>query len=566
MSSLEVGNCTLYGNGGQGIGVSFPLKTSVSNSILSDNQEGSLSGLTESEIFSSLIGDGQFTGINGNRSGFPLLKDPANFSFTPSIGSPVIDVADNSLIREGVDLYSHVRIVDGDADGVATGDLGALEFASDSHPPLRIPNLSVQPGQWFGLAITNARNLPAIDPDPVKGRPDSSRITMRARNLEGRELGVRDLSVPLQTQDSWLITEYFQDLEQGWIELMPAGPDVVSFALLGNWETTLLDGVPLTPALGRKIVFPEIRNGSSETTTLFLVNPGEASLPVTLTWKNPTTPNRTLTRDIPPRGMLQSTIDQLFGSGTGGFVIAESLSDVPIYGLELFGTQAAVGTLVALDFLDGSKELYAAQMASSDNVRTILNLINIGSTAEEIQLEAISEQGTLLTSADQTLPAGAQLYKSAKEIFDFSSPVVGWVRVRSSSGMLIGTLTFEDPSGRWLSALPLQSEPAREFVLSHVAHTPSIFTGVTLLNPGSGNALISFEIFSSHGEVTQATHLVLPSRTKRARLLNEWIPEFQEQSGGFIRIRSSAGVFGFELFGSYDLEYVSAVPQQVTVY
>ncbi len=566
MSSLRVSQCTLFGNAAHGVAVSSPVENLISNSIVYENGVGSLLGLKAFEVISNLIGDDQFLGLNHNVSANPRLEEPSQFDFRPLIDSPVIDSGDNSLIAVTADLYSHLRIVDGTGDGVAVTDLGAIEFASEFSVPLRTPIFSVQPDQWVGLAITNAHTVPSMQSAPEGSDSASSRIRLKMRSLAGLELGETEISVPRQSQDSWLLTEQFEKIEDGWIELLPTGPDVVSFALLGNWETTLLDGVPLTPALAKQILFPEIRNGVSEYTTFFLVNPNNETLSVALTWENSDRSDLRVARTIPPEGMLKSTFRELFGSVNGGYVIVESVPPSPFYGLELFGTKDAVGALLGLDIGAGAKQLYAAQLASSEAAETVLNVINSGSEATELTCDALSEQGTLLASVHYTVEAGAQLRKSAKELFGFTLPVVGWVRLQSSSSTVTGSFSFEDPAGMWLAALPLQSEGAREFTLSHVAHTSTIFSGVALLNSSVAEALVNIEVFGPNSELTAASQLRLPPWKKRALLLNEWVSGLEQQSGGFIRIRSTIGIIGFELFGSYDLDYMAAVPQQVTVY
>ena len=75
----------------------------------------------------------------------------------------------------------------------------------------------------------------------------------------------------------------------------------------------------------------------------------------------------------------------------------------------------------------------------------------------------------------------------------------GWLAVESANGQLLGSVSFEGPGGQYLAALPLQTRGAREFLLSQVAQTDDIFTGVTLFNVSKGRALISVEVFTSEG-------------------------------------------------------------------
>jgi hypothetical protein len=535
----------------------------LANSILFGNQEGSLSGLEDSQVFSNLIGDRKFQGVNGNFFDDPLLADPQNGLFSPLAGSPVIDAGDNSLSREHVDIFSHQRKVDGTGDGVAIVDLGAIEYASEFSIPKRLPILTLQPEQWFGIAVANSETFPGVAEGSMEGPPSSANMLFRAHDTEGREIGSRNVTVPRHNQASWLATELFDELKEGWIELLPTGPDALSFALMGNWETSILDGVPLSSDLAERIVFPEIRNSPGESTTLFLLNPNDSEISVVLTWKHPNNPDLEVTQVIPAEGMLKTSVGDLFGTGTGGYIIVESQGEFPIYGMELFGTVDTLGALVGLDAEDGKRELFAAQMVYSESVSTILNVVNLDLSTAEITLDAVSEQGSLLATKQLELIGGAQLRTPARELFGFDGQVEGWIRI-SSSSQLAGALSFEDPYGKWLASLPLQSESARELILSHVAHDSSIFTGITLLNSNSREALISFEILDKTGRVSGSVHFSLPAQSKRAQLLNEWIPGFEEQLGGMIRVRSNLGIFGFELFGSYDLDYVAAVPQQVT--
>jgi len=89
------------------------------------------------------------------------------------------------------------------------------------------------------------------------------------------------------------------------------------------------------------------------------------------------------------------------------------------------------------------------------------------------------------------------------------------------------------------------------------------------LNAGTGYAEVSLEVFEIVDGKAASKGIALfelKPNEKRARLLSEYLPELTEQAGGFVRVRSSAPIFGFELFGHNLLHFMSAVPQQVVVY
>lgn len=69
------------------------------------------------------------TGINGNISADPLFLDPASGDYRLDVGSPSIDIGDNTAPKLPVkDLATNNRIVDGDENGQAIIDMGAYEF------------------------------------------------------------------------------------------------------------------------------------------------------------------------------------------------------------------------------------------------------------------------------------------------------------------------------------------------------------------------------------------------------------------------------------------------------
>ena len=74
--------------------------------------------------------------------------------------------------------------------------------------------------------------------------------------------------------------------------------------------------------------------------------------------------------------------------------------------------------------------------------------------------------------------------------------------------------------------------------------------------------MVSVEVFTAEGELRGTLLLELESNQKTAFVLPEVFAEFGTQERGFIRVRSSRGILGFELFGRQDLEFLSAVPQQ----
>lgn len=102
----------------------------VANAQSIDNFD-EVAGPEAGAFSNSVIGDDKYpgiTGVNGNIAGEPLVDEAYNL--LP--GSPGIDIGNNTANGIGdVDLYGDTRIQDGDGDGVATVDAGALETFID---------------------------------------------------------------------------------------------------------------------------------------------------------------------------------------------------------------------------------------------------------------------------------------------------------------------------------------------------------------------------------------------------------------------------------------------------
>jgi len=76
---------------------------------------------------------------------------------------------------------------------------------------------------------------------------------------------------------------------------------------------------------------------------------------------------------------------------------------------------------------------------------------------------------------------------------------------------------------------------------------------------------VSIAIFDGSAQRTGIALLELAAGQKIARLLSELFPDLEDQSGGFIRIRSNGPISGVEIFGDRSLGSMAALPAQVLV-
>ncbi|MDO9355094.1 MAG: hypothetical protein Q7T55_15450 [Solirubrobacteraceae bacterium] len=99
--------------------------------------------------------------------------DRAAGDLRPAAGSPLVDAGSSSADAAGLDLLATTRLLDGDADGAARVDIGALEYAPPA-PVQQGSNGGDQPGE--PQAQGGDGNLTAM-PTPGPGEPETPAST-----------------------------------------------------------------------------------------------------------------------------------------------------------------------------------------------------------------------------------------------------------------------------------------------------------------------------------------------------------------------------------------------------
>jgi minor extracellular serine protease Vpr len=555
--ALNLFNSTIALNATCGV-VAIGAVCNIANNILSQNAAADLEGVSSQSASSNLIGDGLFNGLNLNFQADPRFVRPLLDDYSLSAASPAIDIASDAFPISLTDVKSHERVVDGNGDGQSKADLGAFEYGSRSWTPLILPVLSTKADEFVGLAMVDSSS-------------ETSKVQLKGYDTAGQPFGEAfEKTIEPGSQFSILLNEALGPLSEGWVEIRSSQPDLMCAALTANWGLTRMDGAALAGATGAHVLLPEIMASDSADTRVFVVNPNNEAVDVRIIWRRSgAVPAERLFAGVPAKGALSLSLLQVFPNLTSsGYLIVENASGngKALYAMELFGNGRSLGGLLGLDTTRAASRLYGTQLASTSEVETIINLVNLGATTD-VTAEAFDESGKLVKSVLlESLAEGEQRRVAARDLLSLTQPLTGWIRISSATGKLLGSLTFSDPGAQFIASLPLQSQGAREFALDHVAQTPEVFTGIALLNPGPGAALVSVEAFNASG-VSQGLDLIrLAAGEKRARLLFELIPGLVSQQGGFLRVRSNAPLFGYELFGNYQLTFMSAVPPQVTVW
>ena len=127
---------------------------------------------------------------------------------------------------------------------------------------------------------------------------------------------------------------------------------------------------------------------------------------------------------------------------------------------------------------------------------------------------------------------------------------------------LAGSVRFSNVDGSASASLPLAIRQSSDFVYAHVAQNEGWFTGVTILNPNAAPVDFTIDVYTCEGVLKGSYSSQLQPGERLANLLWQLVPASAGQTDGYIRITSSAYLTSFALFGSGDLQSLSAIQPQ----
>jgi subtilisin family serine protease len=552
---------TVAQNGGLGVDVQGAFEGRIENSIFADNTGIDLSATGPVPVFGSLIGRaGRTTTLAaGNLVGRdPRFLNSAGGNYRPLFNSPAIDAGVFPTVTvKPWDFSGRLRIVDGDGDGDPRPDAGAFEFASEYAGRWILP---LGADEFTGVAVVNAASSRF-----------SGETVLRVHFREGKNSDrpvprTADFFIGREKQNAATLSELFPSSPPRWVEVSPEHPFMAGFTLTGDMALKRLDGFVLSPPTESPLTLLGLSD-PNPLRRIHLVNPGVGEVKVLASWMADTgTIHREVT--MPPREAVTLDLDELVPERRDpGFLRLSTLPPTqPIHASVTSGDEQKRAVLPALSTSDAAAELFGAQFAVTDSIRTHIELVSLEG-AVPVRISVFDEDGRLLGETTRTVRDSAPTEGDPGEWLGLNN-VVGWIRVSSTAleAKLVGALTFRDPDGRLAATLPLQpmASAARVSVFSHVAEGDGNFTGITLLNPDpNATALLALEVYAPEGTLEGRYLGELCGRCKKARVLPEWVPAVAHRWGGWIRLRSNRPLLGFELFGNGD--YLAAVPQQAII-
>ncbi len=390
------------------------------------------------------------------------------------------------------------------------------------------------------------------------------------------------VSVTLQPHQQFakLGNDFLPSLANGWVRLRSDNPDVGCFFQFGGVDR--LDGASSIIGQTKKFYFTRVLEGAAAfrgqpaNTFLSVVNPNDQAIELKLTLKGLRAGESAgvteAIRILPAKGSLYESAASLFSPASvvsGGYVEVEVTQGNGAIGFEVVQFPES-NSVIGLNASPGNarNELYSAHLASVQlafamGFFTDLKLINTSMEPRTVTVREINTGGFNLP-VEILMAPGESLQRDVKDLFGTLTLPTGSIRVEASGPEIIGDVVFGDAFFlRQAAAMPLQAQKFTRAIFSHVANTSNFYTGIALYNPGSQSADVTVDVFSSDGTGVGRATIQLAGASRISKLLAELVPSSTGQLGGYIIVESTQSLVGQEIFGSTNLNLLSAVPPVV---
>lgn len=436
----------------------------------------------------------------------------------------------------------------------------------------------------FSFPIKNADNYTGIAlTNPLNYRV---RATLTAYDNDGNVIGGTDIAnpvtvdLPRRGQYAKLASEVFGEsfnvLSGGTIRVVGRTNTLEGFYMTG-------DGPKLDGAIGNMagtigwylpVVFHQ---GVTPFNTLEFYNPGDTDVTLNLKLMNSDgTQVATATKTLGAATSFSGDVTEVFGgalsSFTGGYIKGDSDAALIVKGT--FGNEMESNVLQAIP-ANSLVSYSVPHFASGAPYTTELTIVNTNpSVAADLTITLLNDSGMPMVDpvAAQISP-GKQWVKTIADLFPNlgSDLKTGSIRIDvtpyrrgpfSTVPALTGAVRFANVDGSASATIPLVLATSKDFIYSHIAQSADWFTGVAVLNSNSTAVSMTLDVYQKDGTKTGTYSAQLQPNQRFSQLIYELVPASAGQSGGYIRISSSANLSSVSFFGSGDGRSLSLIPPQ----
>jgi leucine-rich repeat protein SHOC2 len=428
-----------------------------------------------------------------------------------------------------------------------------------------LPFVESEAGEFSGFAVTNPGEI---------GLTGEFRALDAAGSLTTLPTNPAPFSIPARRELVRLGSEIFGaqvgSKGPGWVKIR-ADATIASAGMLGNGVR--LDGISGLTEASRRLYFPRVHDGDQgfagrgAVTRLNLINPGAAPVNIRISLRSaagaPVFPEQL--RALTPGGVLSETLSELFGplpDAQPVYVSVDVTDGDGVAGAAIVSTGDGAGLFVTAGIApSGSNRRFAAQVASGLGVKTSVRLLNTGVVGREVTVRLVGPDSSASSAKTIGLGPGTLAELDLASLFNLleDTLTVGSLDTTSNAGNVIGDIVVYGPNAAYASSLPLEARLARDAVFAHAASDATIFTGLAIYNPGPEEATVEIQVTSAVGVDRGHVTIHIPACGRISKLLHELVPEAASLGVGHVRMHSNEPVLAQELFGAYDLSYLSAV-------
>jgi hypothetical protein len=349
---------------------------------------------------------------------------------------------------------------------------------------------------------------------------------------------------------------------QGWVRLSHQQPGVKGFYLDGDNAGTELTGLTVEPSQAKTWVTPVLWPTGDNRLRLTNTSPQEAGIVLRPFSASGAAAGAAVASSIAARGRRTFYFRSVFPDlPAGGYVEVES--DLALEGQVTSLDSKTLATVRLFPAGGGSGSLTIPHVIAGDGWETRLVVYNPLDHAVEIQLQMRRDGAGALPYggiSKRSLEPHAMLNEPLSAFIPSSSSrAEGYLLVKTSSSAdrIQGAVAFSSLPGGAVAALAAEAAGRKQMTFSHVAQGNGYWTGLALLSPTGGTAVV--ELRSADGEIVASKTVTLGDRI--VGTLGQLLP-VGDVSGGYIQIRSDSEVFAFELFGNPRGTILAAVPPQ----
>ncbi|MBP7866112.1 MAG: hypothetical protein KA419_09200 [Acidobacteria bacterium] len=208
-----------------------------------------------------------------------------------------------------------------------------------------------------------------------------------------------------------------------------------------------------------------------------------------------------------------------------------------------------------------------AHLAGTPGWWTRLTLVNTGAVGGPVRFDAYGADGQPAeTRTLDSLGAGEQFTLDAAA--DFTPETLArdpWMTI-STRTALAGVLAFGTADGQALVTLPLdETDGDTDLVFPYVFVSPgqsgAFYTGITLVNPGTGPVQADLDAYADSGEKLATRSVLLPGNGKAVRLVEQVFADLEDPGRiRYVRAHAETPLLGFELFGKLGDQGLAGLP------